>query len=121
MIRRPPRSTRTDTLFPYTTLFRAGLQVGTAELFAQPEAALRFQGQHRTGAFDPRGAGAGDRSVLAHRRRARRYGALLDAGGERADRRETAVRRLGGPEPEGHWQGTQRVDPAGPVAVTGGH
>src|SRR3546814_7068616 len=33
MIRRPPRSTRTDTLFPYTTLFRsqalaeAGLQV----------------------------------------------------------------------------------------------
>src|SRR3546814_7510150 len=24
MIRRPPRSTRTDTLFPYTTLFRAG-------------------------------------------------------------------------------------------------
>src|SRR3546814_983994 len=26
MIRRPPRSTRTDTLFPYTTLFRS--QVG---------------------------------------------------------------------------------------------
>src|SRR3546814_8119187 len=25
MIRRPPRSTRTDTLFPYTTLFRARL------------------------------------------------------------------------------------------------
>src|SRR3546814_1470421 len=25
MIRQPPRSTRTDTLFPYTTLFRAGL------------------------------------------------------------------------------------------------
>src|SRR3546814_16910660 len=25
MIRRPPRSTRTDTLFPYTTLFRASL------------------------------------------------------------------------------------------------
>src|SRR3546814_9345890 len=30
MIRRPPRSTRTDTLFPYTTLFRSddGLRVG---------------------------------------------------------------------------------------------
>src|SRR3546814_4686992 len=31
MIRRPPRSTRTDTLFPYTTLFRSavgGLQRG---------------------------------------------------------------------------------------------
>src|SRR3546814_12654250 len=29
MIRRPPRSTRTDTLFPYTTLFRS---VGQAEV-----------------------------------------------------------------------------------------
>src|SRR3546814_6976739 len=27
MIRRPPRSTRTDTLFPYTTLFRSSHQV----------------------------------------------------------------------------------------------
>src|SRR3546814_5352524 len=27
MIRRPPRSTRTDTLFPYTTLFRSQLAV----------------------------------------------------------------------------------------------
>src|SRR3546814_4663914 len=27
MIRRPPRSTRTDTLFPYTTLFRSPLDV----------------------------------------------------------------------------------------------
>src|SRR3546814_12173791 len=26
MIRRPPRSTRTDTLFPYTTLFRSAKQ-----------------------------------------------------------------------------------------------
>src|SRR3546814_14683256 len=26
MIRRPPRSTRTDTLFPYTTLFRSGMK-----------------------------------------------------------------------------------------------
>src|SRR3546814_2326784 len=31
MIRRPPRSTRTDTLFPYTTLFRSeALQLQTA-------------------------------------------------------------------------------------------
>src|SRR3546814_12696855 len=29
MIRRPPRSTRTDTLFPYTTLFRSRLETGT--------------------------------------------------------------------------------------------
>src|SRR3546814_1531104 len=27
MIRRPPRSTRTDTLFPYTTLFRSNFDV----------------------------------------------------------------------------------------------
>src|SRR3546814_5761455 len=31
MIRRPPRSTRTDTLFPYTTLFRSRLAVGEDE------------------------------------------------------------------------------------------
>src|SRR3546814_17310487 len=31
MIRRPPRSTRTDTLFPYTTLFRSGRSVALAE------------------------------------------------------------------------------------------
>src|SRR3546814_2420755 len=30
MIRRPPRSTRTDTLFPYTTLFRSALVIGGA-------------------------------------------------------------------------------------------
>src|SRR3546814_11664725 len=28
MIRRPPRSTRTDTLFPYTTLFRSAGDAG---------------------------------------------------------------------------------------------
>src|SRR3546814_5042660 len=27
MIRRPPRSTRTDTLFPYTTLFRSSVRI----------------------------------------------------------------------------------------------
>src|SRR3546814_2576617 len=31
MIRRPPRSTRTDTLFPYTTLFRSVVVVGCRE------------------------------------------------------------------------------------------
>src|SRR3546814_19347619 len=30
MIRRPPRSTRTDTLFPYTTLFRSAASVSDA-------------------------------------------------------------------------------------------
>src|SRR3546814_3098899 len=36
MIRRPPRSTRTDTLFPYTTLFRSGQAVGQAQPRAGP-------------------------------------------------------------------------------------
>src|SRR3546814_15246494 len=31
MIRRPPRSTRTDTLFPYTTLFRSGRHLEVVE------------------------------------------------------------------------------------------
>src|SRR3546814_9224673 len=32
MIRRPPRSTRTDTLFPYTTLFRSDPENGVRNL-----------------------------------------------------------------------------------------
>src|SRR3546814_14886142 len=35
MIRRPPRSTRTDTLFPYTTLFRSVASIGRVK--ADPE------------------------------------------------------------------------------------
>src|SRR3546814_5792692 len=35
MIRRPPRSTRTDTLFPYTTLFRS---VGAVPVDPRPAA-----------------------------------------------------------------------------------
>src|SRR3546814_4705658 len=42
MIRRPPRSTRTDTLFPYTTLFRSRLRE-IALLGNLPED-LRLQG-----------------------------------------------------------------------------
>src|SRR3546814_15390416 len=38
MIRRPPRSTRTDTLFPYTTLFRSS---GIEPLTAAAEEAQR--------------------------------------------------------------------------------
>src|SRR3546814_15291975 len=34
MIRRPPRSTRTDTLFPYTTLFRSTTQEGFCRMFS---------------------------------------------------------------------------------------
>src|SRR3546814_3612844 len=34
MIRRPPRSTRTDTLFPYTTLFRSSAYQRMAQRFS---------------------------------------------------------------------------------------
>src|SRR3546814_12127475 len=34
MIRRPPRSTRTDTLFPYTTLFRSQPGFAGGDIFA---------------------------------------------------------------------------------------
>src|SRR3546814_1670823 len=51
MIRRPPRSTRTDTLFPYTTLFRSDL------IDAQAVQALA----HRLGRrIAPAPLGAGD-------------------------------------------------------------
>src|SRR3546814_5831199 len=45
MIRRPPRSTRTDTLFPYTTLFRsAGSPVHVSA--SGPPLALPGDGRH---------------------------------------------------------------------------
>src|SRR3546814_1007111 len=51
MLRRPPRSTRTDTLFPYTTLFRslgpppAGLlRCGTYQIEAEREIFLQRGG-----------------------------------------------------------------------------
>src|SRR3546814_15036900 len=37
MLRRPPRSTRTDTLFPYTTLFRSKTAVNDQRLMAVDE------------------------------------------------------------------------------------
>src|SRR3546814_9109416 len=54
MIRRPPRTTRTDTLFPYTTLFRsrfgfvidvADIVADTLFLFLQPLDALDEKAQ----------------------------------------------------------------------------
>src|SRR3546814_6694792 len=41
MIRRPPRSTRTDTLFPYTTLFRSSATVEMPELVRAARASGR--------------------------------------------------------------------------------
>src|SRR3546814_9286934 len=51
MIRRPPRSTRTDTLFPYTTLFRS------AAAFRMARRALPLSARERG---EPRGPRGGD-------------------------------------------------------------
>src|SRR3546814_19993394 len=48
MIRRPPRATRTDTLFPYTTLFRSQVltRVLSARVLAPGRAQLRTPGEY---------------------------------------------------------------------------
>src|SRR3546814_4845610 len=56
MIRRPPRSTRTDTLFPYTTLFRSGPEARIVE--AQDLAKMRPIGR-RIAMNDDEGCGIG--------------------------------------------------------------
>src|SRR3546814_7673788 len=47
MIRRPPRSTRTDTLFPYTTLFRSARHRGRRRS-PQPTQEARERGRDRS-------------------------------------------------------------------------
>src|SRR3546814_1528754 len=42
MIRRPPRSTRTDTLFPYTTLFRSPLMADAPQIPDEAETRARW-------------------------------------------------------------------------------
>src|SRR3546814_19393479 len=58
MIRLPPRSTRTDTLFPYTTLFRStgiyGLSLVTVLAAAAPATLVRVTGTARDGRLDLR-------------------------------------------------------------------
>src|SRR3546814_14207522 len=82
MIRRPPRSTRTDTLFPYTTFFRCGAVAGMEGGRTAGRAELL---RHR--APDPRGQPAGVpfllRAVPVQRPRAGGVGAAC-AGGDGA-------------------------------------
>src|SRR3546814_1203250 len=61
MLRRPPRSTRTDTLVPYTTLVRSG-----------PRRAAVYRGPERDGVPAPAGRWRSRRPGAArHRRRQR--------------------------------------------------
>src|SRR3546814_12707470 len=57
MIRRPPRSTRTDTLFPYTTLFRS-----------TPAEARRRSRRRSRATREPRKEGSRDGHDLGSRR-----------------------------------------------------
>src|SRR3546814_5672920 len=66
MIRRPPRSTRTDTLFPYTTLFRSRSPCGRAG--DEQERPLR---PFRLQAGAAAGDGGGRRPALPPRRNGR--------------------------------------------------
>src|SRR3546814_5133315 len=51
MIRRPPRSTRTDTLFPYTTLFRSAARAGRLPAHQRQDVGRTLSG--RAGAAIP--------------------------------------------------------------------
>src|SRR3546814_11019278 len=105
MIRRPPRSTRTDTLFPYTTLFRSDLPQGAAD----PGTGRLRLGR---GADDPRRYSDRANGVAEHRRDAAR----LDLGARRVSGTRL-VRRLAAPRTHRMarsgragdlWQGVRR-------------
>src|SRR3546814_13665761 len=81
MIRLPPRSTRTDTLFPYTTLFRSPLH---PEADGRGAGGRSRQAQDRAAADDrrdPEPAEAGRLRAAGPRVSGGRAGALRAAGG----------------------------------------
>src|SRR3546814_4395861 len=75
MIRRPPRSTRTDTLFPYTTLFRSYAKDyprlrSWSKTYPAPDALRRRVFQGRAQAQPPQGYSQptdGSRAIVAER------------------------------------------------------
>src|SRR3546814_8489696 len=84
MIRRPPKSTRTDTLFPYTTLFRSR--------------------KVRRGRSHPSPGGSDEGRLRATRRRGQRPGPRFGTG------RRTAVGRAGAdPRSEEHTSELQSL------------
>src|SRR3546814_18123838 len=67
MIRRPPRSTRTDTLFPYTTLFRSHHERRVVQSALAIESAYR-QDAVVDGSVAGHGGGGQCRGHLRHRK-----------------------------------------------------
>src|SRR3546814_2958183 len=80
MIRRPPRSTRTDTLFPYTTLFRSRRAScrRNQELSLQ-RAAYHSSRPHRNGAHHPHGSARHARSLQLARQRSEEHTSELQS------------------------------------------
>src|SRR3546814_11254407 len=64
MLRRPPRSTRTDTLFPYTTLFRSPLRGWGLGLGANASSELIVIDSKVTGKFTLPGYTVMDASIF---------------------------------------------------------
>src|SRR3546814_18175696 len=101
MIRRPPRSTRTDTLFPYTTLFRSAPAAGLEARHRAPgvrgehAVAVAAAARARMDGVAARAAGAGRMAVDAHPA-LRPAAAVAGAGAARAARtRRSEERRVG--------------------------
>src|SRR3546814_3190643 len=67
MIRRPPRSTRTDTLFPYTTLFRSARVLRTAFVVLDRAGGVSRVLQLDIAVVEARAADRGEaRSIVEH-------------------------------------------------------
>src|SRR3546814_1852047 len=64
MIRRPPRSTRTDTLFPYTTLFRSLETLGSLNALAFDKTGTLTEGRPRITDIVP-ATGVNDGELMA--------------------------------------------------------
>src|SRR3546814_15857055 len=93
MIRRPPRSTRTDTLFPYTTLFRSA-DGDENEADRGHRRRRHRQGGRAGGPARPRGGGGALRPRPSFRRvRVRVVRLLRGARADDAGRLEGADRR----------------------------
>src|SRR3546814_4269115 len=69
MIRRPPRSTRTDTLFPYTTLFRSRQGAAAADVPRHRRDVRRHVAGHAAGRADTAGRPRQGRAAAAVRLR----------------------------------------------------
>src|SRR3546814_695720 len=67
MIRRPPRSTRTDTLFPYTTLFRSGALGGIGQHVGNPVGQEPDLADDQPADHEDRGEGGADDERRQHR------------------------------------------------------